>query len=205
MENLRARGTVALLYILQPLARLWGRMQGGLTAWRPISRAQFVFPRQHISAVWTEDWRDPAQRLEDVAMALQRQGDVIARGGEFDRWDLEVIGGALAGARLLMAIEDHGAGTQYVRTRCWPRVRPVGVGLLVCLGGSVAVSAAAAPWFVPGFFGLLAGVVLAQALRQSGRAMGALHAGTRPRTASLRSQEHPQLESAAMNEPVAAE
>jgi hypothetical protein len=57
------------------------------------------------------------------------------RGGAFDRWDLEVLGGALGAVRVRTAIEEHGGGRQLLRVRAWPRVpRPVAVaGALVAV------------------------------------------------------------------------
>ncbi len=46
---------------------------------------------------------------------------MVQRGGDFDRWDLEVRGGLLGCARTLMTIEEHGAGRQLIRFRTWPK------------------------------------------------------------------------------------
>jgi hypothetical protein len=60
---------------------------------------------------------------------LRERGAVTRRGGDFDAWDLDVRGGVLARARVLMAVEDHALGKQYVRYRTWF----VGTRLLVAL------------------------------------------------------------------------
>jgi O-antigen biosynthesis protein len=175
---LRVRATVAALHILQPMARLWGRLDGGLTAWRPLVHGPFTRPWPVSSAEWTSDWREPQRRLEDVITRLTRQQVISARGGAYDRWDIEVFGGALGSARLLMAIEDHGAGTQYVRTRCWPRLRPIGAAMLLLFGGATAASSVGAPWFVPALFAGFFVAGLTQTVRQCGCAMGVLRAAT---------------------------
>jgi hypothetical protein len=46
----------------------------------------------------------------------------VLRGAEHDTWDLEVRGGILGAARLLMGAEDHPGGKQLVRLRWWPEV-----------------------------------------------------------------------------------
>jgi hypothetical protein len=46
----------------------------------------------------------------------------VRRGGEYDRWDLEVHIGALATARTRLTVEEHGRGTQLIRLRIWPRL-----------------------------------------------------------------------------------
>ena len=56
---------------------------------------------------------------------------MVVHGGEYDRWDLEVQGGLLGASRMLMAVEDHGAGTQFVRLHSWPRFSRVAVVLTI--------------------------------------------------------------------------
>ena len=56
---------------------------------------------------------------------------MVVHGGEYAGWDLEVQGGLLGAARMLMAVEDHGAGTQLVRFRSWPRFSRVAVVLIL--------------------------------------------------------------------------
>jgi hypothetical protein len=43
------------------------------------------------------------------------------RGGDFDRWDLELRGGLFGGARILTAVEEHGHGRQLIRFGFRPR------------------------------------------------------------------------------------
>jgi len=71
--------------------------------------------------MWSEHWEAPVQRLNSIATALRLEGGCVLRGGEHDRWDLEVRCGFLGAARLLMGVEDHGGG-QFVRLRLWPDV-----------------------------------------------------------------------------------
>jgi len=63
---------------------------------------------------------------------------VAHHGGAFDRWDLEVRGGLFGQARVLVSVEEHGQGRQYVRARAWPRGSAAGVTLICVL---VALSA----------------------------------------------------------------
>jgi hypothetical protein len=73
----------------------------------------------------------------------------VRRGGDFDRWDLEVRGGLFGSARLLAAVEEHGQGQQMVRARTWPRVGTaglvavLGLGALALAAGFAAATAAA--------------------------------------------------------------
>src|SRR5207244_10977964 len=79
----------------------------------------------------TGRWQDVAEKLGSMETALRESGAVVRRGGEFDRWDLEVRGGLLAGVRMLLAVEDHGPRTQLIRVRSWPTFSPVGLGLIL--------------------------------------------------------------------------
>src|SRR5205085_2591593 len=49
-------------------------------------------------------------------------GACVLRGGRHDRWDLEVRGGFLGAARLLLGVEEHPGGHQMLRLRWWPDV-----------------------------------------------------------------------------------
>ena len=66
-------------------------------------------------AEWTPD-----ARLQRVEARLAARGFRVRRGGGFDAWDLEIRNGLFGASRLLMAVEDHGAGAQLVRARAWP-------------------------------------------------------------------------------------
>jgi hypothetical protein len=52
---------------------------------------------------------------------MQARGITVLRGGAFERWDLHLRIGWLGGARLRMAVEEHGEGRQLLRFRVWPR------------------------------------------------------------------------------------
>jgi len=51
-------------------------------------------------------------------------------GGPTTAGTSEVAGGALARARLLIAVEDHGAGTQYVRFGIRPKCSGAGLAAI---------------------------------------------------------------------------
>jgi hypothetical protein len=102
----------------------------------------FSLPRTRASTVWSELWRAPGEWLRSVEVALRKAGAVSLRGGDYDRWDIEVRGGMLGSARTLMAIEEHGGGQQLLRFRTWPRCSSAGVvviALFALLGGGAAL------------------------------------------------------------------
>src|SRR5207245_8351757 len=71
---------------------------------------------------------------------LRTDGACVLRGEAHDRWDLEVRGGILGAARMLVGSEDHPGGHQLIRVRWWPAIPERGPTLVLALG---ALSAAA--------------------------------------------------------------
>jgi GT2 family glycosyltransferase len=141
MGRLKLWGLTAYLHVLQPLARLHGRLRYGLTPWRwrGVQGVQFPWPR--LLTMWSEQGQSATARLQAVEGALQAVDASVRRGGNYDRWDLEVRGGLFGTARVLMAIEEHGAGRQLVRFRAWPKCAVQGL-LLTLLFAALATGAA---------------------------------------------------------------
>jgi O-antigen biosynthesis protein len=122
LERLKRFLLTGFLHQLQPLARLIGRASYGLTPWRRRKAPYFAFPRPRNWSIWGERWVAAEDRLLALEEVLREQGAIIQRGGDFDRWDLEVRGGLFGVVRILFAIEEHGGGRQMVRLRSWPVV-----------------------------------------------------------------------------------
>jgi O-antigen biosynthesis protein len=116
------RAVTALLFLLQPLARLSGRMQLGLTPWRSASAQRLVVPKPRTLTVWSESWRSASDRLVAIEGEVRRiRGVAVIRGGDFSRWDIQARAGPFGTARLRLAVEEHGEGRQLLRLRLWPR------------------------------------------------------------------------------------
>jgi O-antigen biosynthesis protein len=139
-HELRRRVLTAFLYLLQPVARLHGRVARGLTPWRRHGPRRFRLPLPRSIALWSEEWHPSDRRLRDLCEALRQEGGVVVSGGDWDRWDLEVRGGSLGVVRLLMATEEHGAGRQLVRLARWPHVPRVGL-LFMLLAAALSLGA----------------------------------------------------------------
>lgn len=139
--RLQVYSLTALLHLLEPIARLWGRVRYGLTPWRQRGVLGLALPTRRTAVFWSDRWQPPEERLRTVERTLRDHGAIVRRGGDFDRWDVEVRGGLVGGARLLMAVEEHGRGRQLVRFRCWPRGSFAG---LAAAGGLTASSVMAA-------------------------------------------------------------
>ena len=121
----------ALLYMLQPAARLGGRLRFGLAPWRRRSAPRLALPR-------------PAhqQRLERALAVARRAACAASRrrcagsnGVVHPRRRLRALGPAgprrhaRRRMRMRMAVEEHGAGRQLVRFRSWPRFSRIGAGV----------------------------------------------------------------------------
>src|SRR3989441_4775171 len=140
-DRVRRRLLTTALYLVQPMARLRGRLKEGLTPWRrrgPLRPA----PLWPVTAsIWCERREEQDQRLRAMEGGLRADGASVLRGGRYDSWDLEVRGGFFGAARLVMGVEEHPGGRQLVRLRWWPQVPPRALGF--AFGGALLAAAAA--------------------------------------------------------------
>ena len=198
VAKLKLYSLTALLHLLQPLARLRGRLRFGLTPWRR-SASGFVLPRPRTANIWCEDWQSCQERLQRTEATLRAKGIMVLKGGGYDRWDLEVRGGLLGYARTRMTIEEHGAGKQLVRFRIWPRCSRGGLMLMLL---ALALSPGAAldrSWIVCGILGITALLLLLLIFKECSSAMSAIFHGSHEETAmtasvhcELRAAENPE-------------
>jgi GT2 family glycosyltransferase len=173
-RHIPLRVLTALLHMLQPAARLYGRLVYGLQFWRSRVPSGFVLPVRRQLAVWTKQWRVPEERLGEIEAYLRSTGIPLQRGGDCDDWDLEVQGGFWGGARLLMAVEDHGAGTQYVRYRVWPKCSIAGLLLSMTLSVLSAAAGLDGAWPICVSLGGLALLSIYKTARDCGSASAAI-------------------------------
>lgn len=169
--------TVAGLHLLQPAARLSGRLRHGLSPLRRRAIAGFSFPFPRRFTIWSECWRPPEQWLARLESIVRSRGPVVRRGGEFDSWDLEVRSGTLGAVRIHMAIEEHGSGRQLVRFRCVPRRSLPRLGLI---GGFAVLALAAAvdgAWLAGAVLGSSTLLLLLRKLQERSAAMAAIAEG----------------------------
>src|SRR5205814_6704787 len=138
LRRLRLRMLTALLHVMHPVARLCGRLSG--PSGEGAGRMRPCVPVPGSVARWTERGEAPEARVRGVETMLQALGSTVRRGGDWDAWDLEVRCGAFGAARLIMAIEDHGAGNQLIRAPWWPTVSAVTL-VLTMAATALAVAA----------------------------------------------------------------
>jgi hypothetical protein len=118
-------GLTAFLFIIQPLARLEGRLTFDFASRRKqgINNLpfEFIVPQTRYFSIWSENWKSNEDWLRLIETNLIKSNTKVRRGGEFDRYDLEVNVGMFAFCRGLLVVEEHGAGKQLVRLRCRTR------------------------------------------------------------------------------------
>jgi len=130
-------------------------------------------------SLWCERWEAPTKRLQAIEATLRSAGACVLRGGPHDRWDLEVRGGFLGAARMLMAVEEHGGGRQLVRLKAWPDV-PVRAPILTT--GLAALALAAfqdQAWAAAAALGLAALLPALKALEESAVSMATVASSLR--------------------------
>ena len=170
-DRLMLRTLVAGLHLLQPLARLGGRLRRGLVPIQIGELSRWTFPRTRTAAIWSEEWKPALTWVELFKSALTAEGTRPVSGGPVDDWDFEVQTGLMASARAVMAVEEYGRGRQFVRFRILPRwKRAFTATFIPALAAAVAMSGAA--WLAAALFGTAALVLAVLACCQCGTAVG---------------------------------
>jgi GT2 family glycosyltransferase len=134
------------LFVIQPIARLVGRFYHGLKPWRRRSGARPSMPRARQCVLWSEVWRSQEDWMERFETAVVREA-IAHRGGEFDDWDLRIVGGIAGNARVRLAVEEHGSGKQLLRWKVQP-VMSLAFALTAGLLLLISILAARAESFV---------------------------------------------------------
>lgn len=148
--------------------------------------------------LWSEaGWKSAEERLHAYELELRQAGAAVARGGDCDRWDLEVRGGLLGTARLLMVIEEHGAGKQYVRLRLWPMAPPMTFVVACILAALGALAALNLEWTAWALLDIPAALLVGRTLYETASAMAVLkHVVSKP-------SESPETQKQKLSEPAA--
>lgn len=171
VSRLKLRALTAILHLLQPLARMRGRLRRGLTPWKRRGIRAGILPWPRTVAHWNEDWQSATDRLVAIETALITHGALVQRGGAYDRWDLEVRDGPLGATRMRLVVEEHGAGRQLARLRIWPRCSTGGlalIGVFALLSGWAAADHA---WTASTVLGTVALLLAVRAVSECAVAM----------------------------------
>jgi glycosyltransferase involved in cell wall biosynthesis len=164
----------AFLHLSQPLERLIGRLRHGLTPWRWRASVRAKLPRRISTAHWSEVWREPERWVRHTRDAISREGTRVVDGGPYDRWDFEVPGGLLGKARLLIAVEEQGAGTQYIRFGIWPKCSGAGLAIISLVASFAGAAATGAGWTATAAFAGVAALVIARIVQETSRALAVI-------------------------------
>ncbi|HEX9794818.1 MAG TPA: glycosyltransferase [Planctomycetota bacterium] len=171
LAGLRLRALVAALHLVQPAARLYGRLRHGLTMWRRYPVAGWSLPLPQQRTLWCEQWTLPAEWLRAVQADMEGRRVPVRPGSEFDDWDLTIRAGVSGAVRLRMTVEEHGAGRQFYRFG----LRPAPYGPSLVLAGALAVvtawAAADGAWLVAGLLAAPALLLAGRVVRECGAAM----------------------------------
>ena len=176
---LARRLLTAGLHLLQPLARLRGRLREGLTPWRCRGAVRPAPLWRVTTSIWCERWQPPDERLRAIETSLRGAGACVLRGGPHDRWDVEVRGGFLGAARMLMAVEEHGGGRQLVRLRSWPVIPVRGPILTLGLGAVALAAIHDRAWPAAAVLGLCALLPLLKGMEEAAAAMATVASSLR--------------------------
>ncbi|MBN2182871.1 MAG: glycosyltransferase [Sedimentisphaerales bacterium] len=152
----KLRTITILLFLMQPLARLWGRLKHGLTPWRKLGQSFPSLVKKYKFSLWAESWSAPEKWLKSLEAAIRSQSMVVRRGGDFDVWDLDITGGIFCSLRVLMAIEEHGGGKQLARFKGLPRFSMFGLILILACASLCAWAFIDKQWIIGSFLGACA-------------------------------------------------
>ena len=147
IHRLALKVVVALLHLVQPIARLAGRIQHGLGPWRWRDFVP-VFPRPTRWSFWSEEWQAPEARLAEIEQILRKLGAVVVAAGDFEPFDLTVLGGLFGSIRTIAATEEHGAGRQLFHLSARPRIPGLLLAVLLALAVPVWLAATDGAWIV---------------------------------------------------------
>jgi hypothetical protein len=112
-------------------------------------------------------WQSPQEKLTALERALRQAGAAVKRGGEYTRWDLELQGGLLGGARVLLSVEDLCPGKQLIRSRSWPALRRWGLGVFAVLALLSIRAVSDHAWIAGAVLAVASGILLLRTLREA--------------------------------------
>ncbi len=204
----RLKMWIVFLHLIQPIARLYGRIKNGLTPWRQRGagfKSKFAFqfvPRTFT--YWSESWHSSEEWLGKIEKSLIRSRSRVKRNSEFDNWDLQVATGLFTKYRALLAIEEHGANKQYLRLKCRLRISASAIIIATALTSLLTVSILADEWIVAIVAGSVLAIFLTRFIIENGSALNTVYSAFRKLQATPMQQvaKHPELQSAALTESV---
>lgn len=173
-ESAKRECLTAWLYLVQPVARLAGRLSYQLARGKGERVSSFRIPRSYYLSHWSEVPKTKLEWLGTLESQLRRLPVLTLRGGPYDRWDLEVWAGLFGGVRLLGSLEEHGGGRQMFRLAIWPRFSRTGLGLTLGLTILLVAAGLGGAWAAPLFLICIVLSLCFRSLQESGGASGSV-------------------------------
>jgi hypothetical protein len=150
---------IAWLHLLQPLARLRGRIRGRFAAPADLTSSAATTTVKALPSIgralaltvgirlerrfWSESWTSLPILLDQLVTSLRHQrgaGRVDVDEGWAERWDVALPIGGFARLEARGVVEEHARGTCLMRTST--RVRPTAVGVVALAGLAAGIAAA---------------------------------------------------------------
>jgi O-antigen biosynthesis protein len=183
---------ISLLHILQPMARLYGRFAYGLTIWRRRgagANAKFLLTlRGRVFSFWSESWKSSEEWLTGIEKNIMHLKSNVKRGGNYDRWDIQIRSGLFIKGRGLLTIEEHGAGKQMLKFKCSVNFSVIFYFVLLLLVVTDCITLRDHLYAISFILTAMLLVMLVIAIRQSSAALNTLFCGltnlSMPETAS---------------------
>jgi len=128
MERFRRRAMIAWLHFLEPVARDWGHLKGGLTPWR--TTTSDTVQAGFVSKWWQRMWPfgrtgcfsysggkalERLPLIEQLSRKLLASSCAVGWNRQTEDWDLRIRRGALGAAILRVVIEHHGGPKRLTR------------------------------------------------------------------------------------------
>jgi GT2 family glycosyltransferase len=135
LDRLKLLLLTSLLHLLQPVARLSGRLLYGIRPWRLRGKTSLAGFWGRVEEYWSETWVAIEDVLSNVESTLLRSGAIVRRGYVWDKWDLNVGCSILGSARIQATVEEHGSGKQMFRFRVEPQTSRIARGLIALFMG----------------------------------------------------------------------
>lgn len=175
--------TVVMLHLIQPIARLYGRIKFGLTPWRQRgagwSPGHIGVFRQKLFLHWSEKWYSAEDYLTSLEDNLVQQKMLARRGGDFDRWDLQTGNRLFAYASCLLTVEEHGAGKQYVKIKSTVSYARFIMSIITIMTSISAIAFYYHQWLIAMLFGILGILGAAKALSEKVNVLHSLEAAVK--------------------------
>ncbi|PYU22956.1 MAG: glycosyl transferase [Acidobacteria bacterium] len=171
----RLRVLTVMLHLMQPWARLWSRLIYSLTVGRIRRFPTISLPWPRTFLLWSEKWIDTTTILHSLESLLRSSGAVVRRGGDYDRWDLEIRGGLFGGIRIRTVSETYGRGKHSLRLHFRPWFSISGAGTTLLLTTACFVALLDRSVYAAAILGILSAMFGAMTFRSGAVAVGAIH------------------------------